>query len=98
MFEIYLTGNQLIQTIRITEGIDSVKLARKDKAAIVQLIDQCRFIITNSDINIVQQSISSISEGAPFIYPTHITTRSVVHLASRYPRMLKVYSLLKYPT
>lgn len=62
MFEIYLTGKQLLKTVNIVEGIERSELQRKEYTAVLPLIDECRFVVTDDDLNGIYEQLASISE------------------------------------
>jgi hypothetical protein len=62
MFEIFLTRNQLVRSINIVEGNEKSGISRKDFGVLLQLIDECLFVITDIDLENVFKELSSISE------------------------------------
>ena len=72
MFEIILSARQLIQTIKIAEGIEKYKISRSDYARLLQLIDECLFVVPSFEIVDVLQELSSISEEYTYWCSQHL--------------------------
>ena len=83
MFEIYLTGKQLLRTVNIVEGRENSELQRREYAVVLPLIDECRFVVTDEDINVVFDQLVSISE--QYIYWSSQHLAHAVNISERSP-------------
>lgn len=90
MFEIYLTGKQLLSTIKIIEGHELSDIQRKEYAIILQLIDECRFVVTDVDINLIFQQLVSISEQYTYWCSQHLAHASNIIERSPFSIVLSV--------
>lgn len=76
MFEIFLTSDQLINSILIAENKKSAGLNRGEYTRVLQIIDECRFVIVDNDIYSTFEVLASISEYYTYWCSQHLTSNN----------------------
>lgn len=82
MFEIFLTSAQLIDSVLIAENRKSSELNRREYAQVLQIIDECRFVIVDGDIYSTFEFLTSISEYYTYWCSQHLTSSNNTSLAN----------------